>query len=168
MTSSVHPIAALRRAFSGGSDLKQTARWLLVAMLGGLSLIALRFLAPFAASGLSAHQWMAYGYAFVTMLWAFGCFAAGLLARLHLRRSEDAAAGRRLRTGAAENGQKSASRAAALRPNSNLEDISDWLTKTLVGAGLTQLAKFPDSCAIPRATWPRASVERRSKRLPAP
>jgi len=31
------------------------------------------------------------------------------------------------------------------RPNTNLEEISDWLTKILVGVGLTQLAKTPAS-----------------------
>lgn len=30
------------------------------------------------------------------------------------------------------------------RPNTNLEQISDWLTKILVGAGLTQLTVFPE------------------------
>jgi hypothetical protein len=30
------------------------------------------------------------------------------------------------------------------RANTNLEQISDWLTKILVGVGLTQLAKIPD------------------------
>jgi hypothetical protein len=29
------------------------------------------------------------------------------------------------------------------RPNTNLEQISDWLTKILVGVGLTQLAQAP-------------------------
>ena len=29
------------------------------------------------------------------------------------------------------------------KPNTNLEEISDWLTKILVGAGLTQLSKIP-------------------------
>jgi len=31
------------------------------------------------------------------------------------------------------------------RANTNLEQISDWLTKILVGVGLTQLAKIPDA-----------------------
>jgi hypothetical protein len=33
--------------------------------------------------------------------------------------------------------------AAASRVNTNLEDISDWLTKTIVGVGLTQLLSAP-------------------------
>ena len=35
------------------------------------------------------------------------------------------------------------SRAAGYRANTNLEDISDWLTKILVGVGLTQLTSIP-------------------------
>jgi hypothetical protein len=31
----------------------------------------------------------------------------------------------------------------AYQPNTNLEDISDWLTKIIVGVGLTQLANIP-------------------------
>ena len=37
----------------------------------------------------------------------------------------------------------SASPQAGYRPNSNLEDISDWLTKILVGLGLTQIGSIP-------------------------
>jgi hypothetical protein len=33
--------------------------------------------------------------------------------------------------------------AVAYRPNTNLEQISDWLTKILVGVGLTQLGQIP-------------------------
>ncbi len=31
----------------------------------------------------------------------------------------------------------------AVVPNTNLEQISDWLTKVLVGVGLTQIGKLP-------------------------
>jgi hypothetical protein len=30
-----------------------------------------------------------------------------------------------------------------IRPNTNLEDVSDWLTKIIVGVGLTQLGSIP-------------------------
>jgi hypothetical protein len=33
---------------------------------------------------------------------------------------------------------------ASIQPNTNLEQISDWLTKILVGVGLTQLTVIPD------------------------
>jgi hypothetical protein len=38
-------------------------------------------------------------------------------------------------------------RHARYRVNTNLEQISDWLTKILVGVGLTQLAKIADAAA---------------------
>jgi hypothetical protein len=38
-------------------------------------------------------------------------------------------------------------RATSNRVNSNLELISDWLTKILVGVGLTQLSQIPDRLA---------------------
>ena len=34
------------------------------------------------------------------------------------------------------------------KPNTNLEEISDWLTKILVGAGLTQLGKLPHQLGL--------------------
>jgi hypothetical protein len=43
------------------------------------------------------------------------------------------------------NGTLNTGREAATRPNTNLEDISDWLTKILVGVGLTQLAAIGDA-----------------------
>jgi hypothetical protein len=43
------------------------------------------------------------------------------------------------------NGTPNTGREAATRPNTNLEDISDWLTKILVGVGLTQLAAIGDA-----------------------
>lgn len=50
-------------------------------------------------------------------------------------------------TGAEANKDDAAAKVAAAqnktRPNTNLEEISDWLTKILVGAGLTQLNKIP-------------------------
>jgi hypothetical protein len=40
-------------------------------------------------------------------------------------------------------GQESGDGKPSTRVNTNLEDISDWLTKTLVGVGLTQLYQVP-------------------------
>jgi hypothetical protein len=45
----------------------------------------------------------------------------------------------------AEEGEESSEgRMASYQANTNLEQISDWLTKILVGVGLTQLASLPD------------------------
>ncbi len=45
-------------------------------------------------------------------------------------------------------GAREAGERIAFRDNTNLEEISDWLTKILVGVGLTQLQKLPQ--ALPR------------------
>lgn len=42
-----------------------------------------------------------------------------------------------------ERPQADGTREARYRPNTNLEQISDWLTKILVGVGLTQLTELP-------------------------
>lgn len=41
------------------------------------------------------------------------------------------------------NSNQSGARQQTSRPNTNLEDVSDWLTKTLIGVGLTQLTTLP-------------------------
>jgi hypothetical protein len=43
----------------------------------------------------------------------------------------------------ADGTEQDASRSVAYQGNTNLEQISDWLTKILVGVGLTQLASLP-------------------------
>lgn len=48
-----------------------------------------------------------------------------------------------LHEGDAANGEKNQV-AGRYRPNTNLEQISDWLTKILVGVGLTQMAQIPN------------------------
>jgi len=45
-----------------------------------------------------------------------------------------------------------AAREQTSRPNTNLEDVSDWLTKTLIGVGLTQLT------ALPHKLWQYATI----------
>lgn len=42
-----------------------------------------------------------------------------------------------------DSGQASSGNAPSVEPNSNLVDISDWLTKILVGVGLVELNKIP-------------------------
>jgi hypothetical protein len=41
------------------------------------------------------------------------------------------------------NSNQAGSRLPTSRVNTNLEDVSDWLTKTLIGVGLTQLTSLP-------------------------
>jgi hypothetical protein len=48
---------------------------------------------------------------------------------------------------AKEPGAAGGPEALGYRPNTNLEEISDWLTKILVGVGLTQLLQVPEHLA---------------------
>src|SRR5690242_13820196 len=48
-----------------------------------------------------------------------------------------------LHEGGAANGDNEQA-AGRYRPNTNLEQISDWLTKILVGVGLTQMGEIPN------------------------
>jgi hypothetical protein len=47
----------------------------------------------------------------------------------------------------AEIASRTSSRSARFQANTNLEEISDWLTKIIVGLGLTKLAKIPEYVA---------------------
>lgn len=44
-------------------------------------------------------------------------------------------------------GTERPSRGLTVRPNTNLEEVSDWLTKIIVGLTLTQLGKIPSAAA---------------------
>jgi hypothetical protein len=44
-------------------------------------------------------------------------------------------------------GAEKPSRGLTVRPNTNLEEVSDWLTKIIVGLTLTQLGKIPGAAA---------------------
>ncbi|MEV4615157.1 hypothetical protein AB0K43_21585 [Kitasatospora sp. NPDC049258] len=46
--------------------------------------------------------------------------------------------------GAAHPADESATSTASYAPNTNLEQVSDWLTKILLGAGLTQIGTVPE------------------------
>ncbi len=50
------------------------------------------------------------------------------------------------------NSTQTESSVPASRVNTNLEDVSDWLTKTIIGVGLTQLF------AIPHVVWTYATI----------
>lgn len=56
--------------------------------------------------------------------------------------ADDASAGQSLKT--VQNAGASIDQAVTYRANTNLEQISDWLTKILVGVGLTQLNVLPE------------------------
>jgi hypothetical protein len=74
------------------------------------------------------------------MLWAFACLAAGSLVGLVFGIPRAASEGRPASATAAKPEEHSEYH---LRANTNMEQISDWLTKLLVGAGLVELKSVP-------------------------
>lgn len=64
-------------------------------------------------------------------------------------------------TGAAATGTGAPARAPNLRPNTNLEEVSDWLTKIIVGLGLVNLGHMGEEVARISANaasgWPNVS-----------
>ncbi len=101
----------------------------------GLSLLAgLLALALHAWGGGAADAPRQFGAAFFL---AGACFFVGLLIGFIFGIP---------RTGAADPAQAAGSSAAgrpSYVPNTNLEDVSDWLTKLLIGVGLVQLSSAP-------------------------
>lgn len=83
----------------------------------------------------------------LSSLFAAGCTVSGWLLGLlfgvprSLARGQIASAAPR--PGGSESEQAQPRASASSRVNTNLEDISDWLTKTIVGVGLTQLFSLP-------------------------
>jgi hypothetical protein len=82
------------------------------------------------------------------MLWGLACFAAGSIVgflfgipRILQREPPQGGAGAETAGAASNDGQRTA---YVLRVNTNLEQISDWLTKILVGVGLIQLQSLPE------------------------
>lgn len=129
-------------------DLKTTSLCLLgAATVGGL-FICLRFI----LGAYSLHQkqgWIIQGNAFTCLLWGSGWFAAAfvfgfLFGIPKVLQTIPKAGGQNSKStnDEAEN-TKTEERPYPLKVNTNLEEISDWLTKILVGATLTQLIKVP-------------------------
>ncbi len=137
------------------SDLETTAEWLFISLLTGMALVVLRFLIAFVNSGLNGNGWRVTGQGFTSLLWALAWFAAGFvfgfLFGIPKVLQSNVPPATQVPQGAAVGApggtQTPADKARdlpyQLRVNTNLEDISDWLTKVLVGATLSQLVKIP-------------------------
>jgi len=101
------------------------ARWALYVLFGSIGLIVVLI-------GIYANQ-ADHGWAVFAggSLAAFGAFAVGALLGLLF--------------GVPHSAEKSTTSSTtwALIPNTSLDQISDWLTKILVGVGLTQLFEIP-------------------------
>ncbi len=110
--------------------------WTVVLLLTALAGIALIGLIATSARGFAAGCLLALAAAMVGALAGF-LFGLPRSARTDVvTRDPGAPAGDAQRI-AVE------TRASGYRANTNLEDISDWLTKILVGVGLTQIASIP-------------------------
>ena len=111
--------------------------WLIAKYIGG-----------FIATGLIALfilEWRAEkGVPFVAILWAAACLACGAIIGFlfgipRFLQGDNAPPVRENQGNPNARAQKS----SHYIPNTNLEQISDWLTKILVGLGLMNLQKFP-------------------------
>jgi tetratricopeptide (TPR) repeat protein len=89
---------------------------------------------------------------YTALLWAIGCLAIGWLVGFlfgipKVLQSDAAASAQQAATSNASQGASAArnqTRAIQLQVNTNLEQISDWLTKIIVGLGLMNLRQLPD------------------------
>jgi len=128
-------------------DLKITSRVLAYASAFGCIFICLRYAFPGLLHGVTSKDWAATGQIFMALLWASAWFAVafvfgflfGIPKALQSTPKIIPPASSDPHTDA-DAADKSANQ---LKVNTNLEEISDWLTKILVGATLTQLIKIP-------------------------
>lgn len=128
-------------------DLHETSRLLAIAFIAGSAVVWLRFAIPALFSGFTQKIWSATGQTFIALLWAAAWFAAAFVFGFLFGIPKAVQAGAKppspsggSPSGGSDTGAKDTS---ALKVNTNLEEISDWLTKILVGATLTQIVKIP-------------------------
>lgn len=129
-------------------DLRITSRVLTAALLVGCMCVWLRFAVTTLFSGAAPKAWTATGQTFTALLWAAAWFAAAfvfgfLFGIPKALQSPSKAAPSGTSEATRTNSETNTKDASHLRVNTNLEEISDWLTKILVGATLTQLIKIP-------------------------
>jgi hypothetical protein len=122
------------------ADIAKIAGVLVLLLAGALFLVT-----GVASLNDAEHTQSAYR---IAALWAMAYFAGGFLVGFLfgiprvLHGSDTASAGK----------EKSTQSGYAQRVNTNLEQISDWLTKIIVGLGLVQLRKIPQNL-YDAATW---------------
>jgi hypothetical protein len=107
---------------------KSLSRWL--AFLYLVPLAGVAGMLVYAVAGNATGRVFGVSLLWAASAWVFGAFL-GFLFAIPQSASRGAANG--------------TSPAAAYKSNSNLEEISDWLTKILVGIGLVQLGNLTDS-----------------------
>ena len=87
--------------------------------------------------GLVARYW--YGVGAAGFFWAIACLAAGSLLGIVFGIPRETAD---------RSSTSAAGPTPGLRANTNMEEISDWLTKLLVGAGLVELKGLPQAVVL--------------------
>lgn len=129
-------------------DLMPMFRWLLTAFVSGLAVITFRFSLVGFFGFHSGRGWIVQGDCLTGLLWALGWFAAAFLFGFIFgipKSLQNASKPNPNGVSSVDDGRGIAP--YQLRVNTNLEEISDWLTKILVGATLTQLVKVPSLIA---------------------
>lgn len=131
-------------------DLQYTARGLKWATAIGLLFVSFRYIFLAIQGKWYLINWSVItGQVFIALLWAVAWFAAGFLLGFLFGIPKVSDSAKASAPGPGAGGGPSATGGAPkpspyqLRVNTNLEEISDWLTKILVGATLTQLVKVP-------------------------
>jgi len=94
------------------------------------------------------------------MLWAAACFLAGFLGGFLFGVPKVVGDGASSPPTAGTGQAAQSPSGFAQRPNTNLEQISDWLTKIIVGLGLVELRRAPDHLKS-AATWVAESLTSR-------
>ena len=115
------------------NDVSMVSFYLLIFFLGGLALVTIE-------------EWR--GKPYTALLWSLACFSVGaivgFLFGIPRVLQQDGATATVLTPAGAAAASPAVASAYSLRVNTNLEQISDWLTKIFVGLGLVQLQRVPD------------------------
>lgn len=130
-------------------DLKKTSSWLLSAFLLGWLAILTRYVV-LALGGVwqtTATEWL--GEMCTGLVWTLAWFAGGFVFGFLFGVPKVITQAAIQASNNGGNKTQASTSPPRLKVNTNLEDISDWLTKVLVGATLTQILKIPG--AISRA-----------------
>jgi hypothetical protein len=128
-------------------DLNITSRVLATAFAIGCIFVWLRFAIPNLLNGTAPKAWITTGQTFTALLWAAAWFAVAFVFGFLFGIPKALQSPSKLTpTGTPtdpHSDDTAGKDANQLKVNTNLEEISDWLTKILVGATLTQLIKIP-------------------------
>lgn len=138
-------LPAFLKIFGPGTDVRKTAVTILTFTVSGVLFVIL-----FTSSATQASDRMRL--IGIALLYAGAFFAVGALVGLlfgvprSLQEKASPSGGSAGGTGAAAQPAAAKGNDASdrFRDNTNLEEISDWLTKIIVGLGLANLAKIPD------------------------